>query len=320
MAVSSRKCKIALAVAYKIPYHCTVANKLFSLFHQPGIEDLYHPVLFETVFEESLVRDQIKEMTEQYDLVISIGRFFTTLLKKTLVDIGRKDYPFFFAGITDPFALGVVGSLELPGGGVTGVVRQKGTFLESAEYLKLFSKYVKSVFIPYAPFGEEERLPGQVKQISRILESAGLKVTTKETMSTPGNIAAALSIGVEHDAILALEGCRMTEAISEVSRICFDHDTLLFGEGLEAINKGAACAYGGDLRPIAEALFSQVRQFWEDRKQPHQIPVTVLPNNRHFIMNEPRMLQYGIPRELVRKIAHEDKTVELIRKWVNAPA
>jgi putative ABC transport system substrate-binding protein len=300
--------------------HNTIGYELLQTLMKPTKTGLnYAPVIVPTMFTERALRAKISlTIMGKFDVIVVIGDFFSGILATMYTEM--EPIPTIFVGVSDPVKLGLVESLERPGRAMSGVLANtQDNYLAYAKKIAMFYPYVKRVFIPYDP----SCLVGNVERGAIVgaeyLRSQGCEVELQAAFSAQEIMQGINSVIERCDAVWLLEGCTSGTLIRPISYVCWNNNKILFSSGSRGgIDLGAACSYGVNLESLAHAGVKMLHRYWEGRQSFGLQPVVELFEPRTLFINEPFLLQVGIPRKLVAEIS-KVSGVHMLKIWVNRP-
>lgn len=314
-----KKCKVAIFFCQQHAVHADLALEIFRHLQVPSKYGLYEPALVHTGPSEVDFRYNVAIVEQRdFDVFVVLGELFSVILNRLYRS--NKRFETVFVGVTDPVHCGLVQSLELPGGPMTGVSIAIDSATAFAEKIALFYPFISRLVIPYVPTCLGGRLAERGQLAAAYLRAGGMSVIL-EPISAAEETEAAVAKHIEAvDGILLLEGCLSTMAIPEVARLAWRHRKAFFANnGSAGLLAGATASYGRPLGDLILATVRQVHMHWEARCPMAAIPVISLPDNRFFTVNEPWLRHIGDVEALVQKLS-KCPDVEIVRVWPNNPA
>ena len=317
-----RKCRVVIIVCLKDQMHNTIAFHLMKnlqLITATGLN--YTVAISPVIFEERALRLTMSlHIAGNYDVVVVIGDFFSRLLAQKIYQ-ELIPLPTVFIGVSDPVRLGLVESLERPGGNVSGlIVAPSNLYVTYAEKIALFYPHISRILIPYWPNAFSGVVGHGAIAGAQYLRSKGFIVELQETETAPGVKAIVDRHIASFDAVWLLEGCISCSIIPSIAYKCWKQSKILFcsgsRDGIEV--GGAAASYGLDLTKYATEAGTMIRRYWEGRVSLGLQPVIQLTGTRTLFFNEDLLVIAGIPRALIDALRGQDDC-EVLKVWVNKP-
>jgi len=281
-----------------------------------GVQDIYEPNIVRIMDNQDSLQDVISAVIcrRKPDVLITIGEQ-CTVAAKAVIDEINGGCPIIFVGVRDPLYHKLIDSYEKPNGCFTGVVRESAPLLAEAEYFSLLYPAVKTVLVPYSE--NDPHLLNRAIQLKRYLTSVGMNVFISPITANTHNLITLIKSYIPQiKGLIFLEGCYSNSAQAEVAFLCWEHEIVFFGSGLYAIDNGAACALGGELKPMAEEVYKKLRLFWEERMPTGSIPITILPTDAECLVNINSLRRLDIPVNDIVRIcsAPKVKAVRILTK------
>ncbi len=316
----NNKCRVAILVCLQDQMHNTIGYSLFKKLRLPTITGLhYAPVIIPVEFTEQALRAKMSLTVQgNYDVIVVIGDFFSKILALMYNEI--IPIPTVFIGASDPVKLGLVASLDCPGGFMSGVIaRSQEAHLSYAKKILLFKHYVRRILIPYKPDEASGTVGRGALACAEYLRTQGCEVILVEAFSEKAIMEAVhLNLNLV-DAIWLLEACLSGSLIRPIAHECWRQDKILFSSSSRGgIDLGATCSYGIDLEEFADVAGYMVRQYWEKRVSFAVQPVVELAGIRRLYLNKALFAQSGLPSHYIDVIG-EANEAEVLKIWVNCP-
>lgn len=154
-----------------------------------------------------------------------------------------KDIPVVFSAVTDPVGAKLVGSMEKPGGNVTGL-SDLSPVAQHVQVMRDILPSLKTIGVVYNP-GE----PNAVSLVDLLKSSAaaaGLKVVEGTASRTAEIGTAAQAVAAEADMIYAITDNTVASAIAAVIKAANAANTPVFGATADYVDKGAVASVGFD--------------------------------------------------------------------------
>lgn len=154
-----------------------------------------------------------------------------------------------FAPISDPVGIGLVASMTVPGGNMTGV--RSGTFVgKELEWLHRITPEATKIFAPYNP-NDSAAIYGR----DQLLESAktfGIEVVAPE-VATPEEVPTALANMPEDiDALFMLTDSMILSRIDDFVAIATEKKLPLTSINISQVQAGALMAYGPEFISVGQ--------------------------------------------------------------------
>jgi ABC-type uncharacterized transport system substrate-binding protein len=309
-----KEVRIAVMLSFNGIFHTSIAIELKNLIKQHSSSQISAAMINVGWNAETISRMTHDVMSQKYDLIVTIGAQCSKYVKKTLDEYGG--HPMIFIGAADPVELGLVASLEEPGGFCSGVNRMAASHDAVISRLAptlLFRKRLLLLYSDIAP--NALALQKQVATIKKYVYAQKGSSITSVTIGSPSD---ALDVLEEHkgrfDTVLLLEGCPSEQSIDVISQWCWEEEVLLCASGYSALQHGAACTYGGNTMPYAEEAFSMIQQFCFSGIAPGTVPVQCIPDNRIFRVNTTVLQSIGLRAQEIAMVCDQDG-IEVLRLW-----
>jgi hypothetical protein len=252
------------------------------------------------------------------NLLVSIGLAIAQMLPAIYVKTG--DIQTLFLGIGTPVELGIADSLEKTGHTYSGVGVASPSAQHHAEQLKIIRPHVSHFFIPYMPESFGGYVGRYAGQLGVALEQVGFTVIFKPVATPQEGLDAIVGAVSAVDAVLLLESCELSYAISEyVSYTCAAAGRMFISSnGYNGIRAyGAPFSYGLSKNfSLMPELVAMVQRFWRDGQRMETQPVVMLSDVRRLHVN-----MFGLPwlpPEVIEAIQN-DPVIEKYRIWVDSP-
>jgi len=229
------------------------------------------------------------------DCIITVGKQFSRLMAYEAKKRGCQT-PIVFVGAGGPVELGLVESLERPGGNVTGIFTGGITSDLVARLLYLVYPNAKSVLLPFT-FTEDVsgEMETRINLIKKFLKSKDIsvKVLYLESLATALEKTAVLT--KDYDVIMTIEDCAFSDAqIPAIAKLVKRENKVLFAGTQEGAEEGAAFTYATQPRYAGQTGFEIVKAIIYQGVAPKDIPVRQLPTSRELIINVESAAKAGI--------------------------
>ncbi len=209
-----------------------------------------------------------------------------------------QDRPIVFASVTDPVAAGLVDSMDVPGGNVTGTSDQLPTDQQLQVILDI-DPDVKTVGIVYS--AAEVNAQVQAEAAVEAGKELGVEVKTATVTNSSEVQQAAESLDV--DAYFVLVDNTVVSAIESVVQVAEEHQRLLVTSDSDSVERGAAAALATDYEAQGRQTARMVARIIEGA-DPATTPVE-LQESLELAINPEAAERMGvtIPEDVVKRAA-----------------
>jgi len=247
-------------------------------------------------YEVSNMQDKIlatgiaqKLLEDDPDAVIVAGQALSQIVVQ---QARKKDFgkPIVFAAVRSPVELGIIDSLERPGGTVTGVISvytDCGFWaLYTAALLRAMKPNVKRILVPIDLAASGGKVSEEIAHtIKDDMARYGIEVDVLG-LSSGQDVMRAIEMHMSgHDVLLILTVNALNQYFSGFAKLCREHGTLLFSEQLAAIEHGAGMVYGDSPGHIARDMFAMVVDLVFHKADPATMAVRALLPEQRLIIN-----------------------------------
>lgn len=189
-----------------------------------------------------LMRSQAEEIVNgSFDLVFTVAAAPSLVVKEVMQKKG-KHIPIVFGAVSDPVKLGLVNSLGLPGGFVTGST-ETTAYEEQIRMLSNFKPEIKTVVLIYNP-SQGRGLEKDKIELEKIFSDKNIRLVPVEVYSV-GEIYGKLSAFInDADLVFILKDNTVVSGIDAVIKLCNQHHVTLMSTDLDSGKKGAALSFG----------------------------------------------------------------------------
>ncbi|MDQ5941080.1 MAG: putative tryptophan/tyrosine transport system substrate-binding protein [Candidatus Dependentiae bacterium] len=250
------------------------------------------------------------------ECIVVVGR----TIAQNLVSLARKrgcSTPIVMIGVQDPVELGLVESLERPGGVATGVITVSFEDSVPARLLYTTFPHIKSVLLPfYFPQDAAKEITNKAKNAKEYLESKGVKVIVLPIDSFSESMRRVESFLEGHDMLMTVEGDGLNDTqAAGLAKLARQYGVGYFGGLMSALEEGAVLVYATALRYLAEAALSQVTQILYQNKSPSVMPILFLDSTRELVVNQKRAAELGLMVNLdeINAKINADPALESVR-------
>jgi hypothetical protein len=314
-----KQCNVFILGISEYEEHKLIALSLMNSLKQiKTTHEEYKPYILLCDNSLEAIQKVIAEYTEKLgcDVLISTGYRMTSLLPVVYEALGP--IPTIFSGIQDPLRLGILKSLEKPGGMFSGVCMAQPNPQHHAEQLRVLHPYVKKICLPYDPTSLGGVVKKQTTLLVQALQTVGFYVDLCEVYT----VQDALTVVATHldycHAVLLVEGCSIAaQAEPAIAYMCsMGAKILLSSNGRAGISRGAPFAYGCTNNILLPGVVEMVRRFWRDRKLIGMQPVMMLPDRRRLFVNRFRLP--WLPWQIMQKIKNHTEC-NVLFEWTQCP-
>ncbi|MDQ5890826.1 MAG: putative tryptophan/tyrosine transport system substrate-binding protein [Candidatus Dependentiae bacterium] len=250
------------------------------------------------------------------DCIVVVGRNMSQLLVHLAM---RKKIhtPIIFLAVERPVELGMVQSLEHPGGDATGVFTAGLDGFRCGMLLRLVCPQVHSVLLPYSVINDiDGAVQSRATEVKQYLEARGVRVDIA-ALDTPADALKRIQgLLSRHDMLLTLEGDDLNGSIYQgLARLAYKRDIGFFSGYKWALAEGALFTYAVEPRYVANAAFELVKQILYYGAHPSTMQVVSLASSREFIINQKRAAELGLTIDVdavIEKI-NVDPDLECVR-------
>ena len=315
-----KNCLIFILALRDDQIHFDCANEIMSAMTTLNTKtERYVPYILECDENpESFQKAIMENQSGPCDLLISIGRTITKMLPIIYKKTGEIQAIFF--EVKAPVEAGVADSLEKTGHTYSGVTAASPSAQHHAEQLKIVCPQVSHIFIPYIPESSGGLVGRYAVQLCAALEHVGFTAALKPVVTPQEGLNAVVEAISTVDAVLLLESCELSYAISEyVSYTCAAAGRMFISSnGYNGIRAyGAPFSYGLSKNfSLMPELVAMVQRFWRDGQRMETQPVVMLSDVRRLHVN-----MFGLPwfpPEVIEAIKN-DPAIEKYRIWVDSP-
>ncbi len=253
-----------------------------------------------TTTNHLLINSMCETITEQsLDCIIVVGKQLSQILGNTAVK-KKCVTPIVFVGVDDPIRLGLVNSLEHPGGNVTGLFTVGLHNDVCARLITTTLPSIKKVLLPYYSNDDTEASTHKrAKFIQSFLQSHNIKTTIATLDSMPNALKTIESLLPAYDLIITLEGDAISNQLtSGIAKLSKQHGVPFFASSQAGISEGALCAYAIQPCYAAAAAYDLMHAILFDGMHPSAMPVVQLQSSREFIINTGRAAELGISLDI----------------------
>ncbi|MFC1833989.1 ABC transporter substrate-binding protein [Thermodesulfobacteriota bacterium] len=181
-----------------------------------------------------------------------------------------KVIPILFCAVTDPVAVGLVKSLEKPGGNVSGTTDRSPVSKQLDLILEILPK-AKTIGTIYNA-GEGNSV-ASVKQIKDAAEKRGIKVIEATAATSSAIKMAAESLVGRVDLIHVPTDNTVVLAFESVFKVCRDNKIPLFAADVDSVKRGAIAALAIDYYKLGRQTGEMAYKVLKEKAKISDLPV-----------------------------------------------
>jgi len=207
---------------------------------------------------------------EKADLLVAIAtpsaQTCAQALAKAPADLKR---PFLFTAVTDPVAAGLVGDLQKPDAGITGV----SDLLPVEEHLRMVLAYkggIKKLGVLYN--GGEANSKATVASIKALSDKLGFELVEATAGKTADVHQAAKSLVGRVDAVFIPTDNTIVAALESVIKVGVQNKLPIFAADVDSVKRGAVAAMGFDYYQHGKQTGAMAERILKGEK-PENLPV-----------------------------------------------
>ncbi len=204
--------------------------------------------------------------------------------------------PIVFGGVTDPVGVGLVPSLEKPGGNVTGT-SDRWPFREQLELFVSVAPEMKCLGMLYAPGDEVSEIA--VKEMKGLTREMGLTFDSVPISGAQDLYAAARAVLRRCDAIYTGLDTIVVENFESVLKAALESRKPVFAGDPESVKRGALATFGVSMEELGEETARLANRVLRG-EDPGTIDVVIVRGGQPYI-NRSAAKEAGIeiPKELL---------------------
>ena len=204
-----------------------------------------------------------------YDLVFTIASQ-PTLLTKQAMHKHQKQTPIVFGAVSDPVTLGVVQSLNNPGGQVTGVYEEQGA-AEQVPLIKVLHPKTRNVLLVYNP-SQGSGLEVTKNEVEFNLNALGMQLIPLPVYAT-NEVYTKLQAAIDQaDMVMVLKDNTVVSALDGVIKLCNAKHIPLMASDLDSVAKGAVMGFGVHEYQYGVRGAALAQRILKDHVKPSQLP------------------------------------------------
>jgi putative ABC transport system substrate-binding protein len=205
-----------------------------------------------------------------YDLIFTIGAMSSQLIKEQSSK-KKKSTPHVFSAVADPIRLGMVQSLEQPGGFSTGIVEDYDINQE-VTLLCAVKPGIKTVLLVYDPTQSSGGLQYKKDALEKALAARGIKLITAEVFHQSDIVPKTRAFISQVDVVIIFKDHTVVAAVDSLIKLCNLHHITLMTSELDSNAKGAALSFGVEEYNFGSRGAAMALQILEQGHKPGAMP------------------------------------------------
>lgn len=206
--------------------------------------------------------------------------------------------PIVFGGVTDPVGVGLVKSLEKPGGNATGT-SDRWPFAEQFQFFKDLMPSMRRLAMPYRPGDDVSQLA--IEAARRQLPQLGVELVLYPVSDPSQVYPAAVSALRETDAVYTGIDNLVAENLDSILKAAREARKPVFAGDMESVRRGASAALAIGMRDLGRET-GAIAAAVLDGRSPGEIPVyTVTSGTR--VVNRDAIATLGLNEETLKSRA-----------------
>lgn len=201
------------------------------------------------------------------------------------------EIPIIFTSVTDPKGAKLVGSMEEPGGNVTGTTDTHPDAIPNT--VKFIDEQTDAKKVGLVYNAGEQNSEAQIEIVEKAMEGTDLEAV-KASVSTSAEVKqAAESLIGRADVFYIITDNTVVEALESVIDVARANDMPLYVGELDSVERGGFAAYGFNYYDIGYEAGEMAVQILKGEKQPSELPVQY-PQNLQLLINKDAAEQMGV--------------------------
>ena len=222
--------------------------------------------------------------------------------------------PILFIGVHEPVKLGLVESIDKPGGTTTGLYVELSTKkLNPFNLLFLTKPLLRSILLPYAVVTDGNE--AQAINIKKLAETHGVNVTLLPVDNLSETLIRVAGSLAGHDALLYLEADMLGTYGAGLGKSCSQHHITMFACSTEGVSD-AALSYAGSPVYFTERSMQMIKRILVNQENPSLIPLELVDNGNEFVINTHLCIEQSLGKidiENIKTVIATDDTFSVVR-------
>lgn len=233
-------------------------------------------------------------VTAQVDLILTLS---TPATQAAYRATQGTQIPVLFAPVTDPLAAGVVDSLSVPGGQVTGVSLGTAGEYQRLQWLLRLVPNIQRIYLPYNE--EDASANASVQAVSAAAEQFAVELVLRPVHNLTEIEAAIVEIPADVQAIFLAQDSLVAAQIKPFAAAAIAHQLPLCSPTNGQVAEGALFSYGFRLLEIGQQTARLADQIFQG-VAPAEIPVETAEFFLTINLSTAEAINLMIPDEIVR--------------------
>ena len=294
MKQETKKFKIALFKSENVFYHQKSADGFLESFEslKTGSTEICDYTV--SSFDPIIIRQVGHALLDDNpDVIVSFG---ATLSQSVISLVRAKEIktPIVFVGVSQPVELGFVKSLTSSGNNVTGTATMNEKTTDPFDLLRYLKPDLKSILLPYCSSVMGGRSADAIEQVQSYFKRYNIEVYPLPVESIGNVLKLVAGLISKCDTLMYLEGDMVGDAHTGLARLCQKHRKTFFPLELEAMEGGAALAYGVWPAFTGKVAAQYVGKILYDKVHPSDLPVAFLEDSRKLMINKDHISEQGL--------------------------
>lgn len=290
------KRKIAVLLSDSIYYHRKALEGLRAgLIANRRVFDSVEVAYYYARTLDQLIAQQVvkKVIEEKPDVIVPVGASLSRVVVQALKKSNLRT-PVVFIGVSRALELELVPSLRPNLGDVTGVGTLGEDSLTPFKILHCLRPDMKRLLLPYCSLMSGQTSERIAEAVKNFFARRGVEVRLMPIDDVADTLDKVHQVIQDFDALAYLEGDRASDSYVGFVKLCNQYGKTLLPLELEALEEGAALAYGVRPAIAGKAVVDYLEKILLDDVSSGSLPVKFLKNTRRLFINPKFMKQQGL--------------------------
>ena len=224
-------------------------------------------------------------LTDRPDCVLVVGGTATQVLHE-LIQKRKQGIPALFVAVNNPAELGIVKSLECPGGCMTGVVTVPFDPSEMPKICRLVKPEARKIVLPCDISNDPD---GHVQQhalaAKEYFESCGIVLDILPLNGLADALRTIKSVLPAYDTLIGLELDSTIQLSPGIAKLCDEVGVTYVCGAFDGIAAGAAITYATNTAYLGMCAVDMAMEILFKGKSPATMPVRSIANTREIYIN-----------------------------------